>query len=261
MLSNGDFRQSPVGPDEAGAFTFWGEWEGDSSAQPLESRHRGDPHWLHEPRLGEPPEDADPPQNTDPFVFGDRFVYTFCRQGSSSALRELAPGSVVVFGSHRDGGFRLDTCFVVAARIPHTYSSYRSLADRVPPEFFETTLEPMYGWGRHDSRMRETGFALYLGATPEAPVDGMFSFVPCLPVDGQPAGFPRPELENPEVISPRLAMSVRLNRELKPARIPELWQWVAERVVEDGLALGTRISMPTKNGLGIVTDREEATAR
>src|SRR4051812_36741845 len=145
MIANGDFRRSPTGPDEAGTFTFWGEWEGDSRAQSLDSSRSGDPHWLHEPLLEEPPQDADPPQNTDPFVFGDRFLYTFCRQGSSSALRELAPGSVLAFGSHRDGGFLLDTCFVVAARIPHSYSSYRSLADRVPPEFLEATLEPMYG--------------------------------------------------------------------------------------------------------------------
>jgi hypothetical protein len=245
MLVNGAYRQTLDGPSRAGELTFWGEWEGDSSARELGDGPPGGPDWLHDPLRGQPPADADPPQNTDPFVFGDRFLYTFCRQGSSPALRELAIGSVLLFGSYRDGGFCLDTCFVVANRIPHTSSSYRAaLANSVPPEFFATTLDPMYGWARHDPAMNEMTFALYLGATVSEPIDGMFSFVPCLPVSGEPRGFVRPRLDNAEVISPKLAMAVRLNRNLQSDRIRPLWQWTAESVLKEGLALGTSVAMP-----------------
>jgi hypothetical protein len=58
----------------------------------------GDPHWLHEP-YWEVPRHRLHLQNTDPLVFGDRFLYSNCRQGRNRKLRELAPGSLVVFGS------------------------------------------------------------------------------------------------------------------------------------------------------------------
>ena len=117
----------------------------------------------------------------------------------------------------------------------------------VPEEYFATTIEPMYGWARHDASMPDKTFALYRGATAEEPVEGMFSFVPCLPTNGEPRGFVRPLLENDEVITRKLAQSVRLNRDVAPERIPDFWEWTAERVLDDGLALGTRIAMPQRS--------------
>jgi hypothetical protein len=247
MFTRGDYRVTPDGPSSSGFFTFWGEWEADSTAQPMDGpRGEGFPQWLQEPFLRDPP-DHDPPQNTDPFVFGDRFLYTFCRQGKFSELRSLEPGSVILFGSYRGGGFCLDTCFVVAKRIPHTYASHRSaLNEVVPSEFFTTTLEPMYGWARHDPRTARETFALYLGATVDEPVDGMFSFVPCLGADPEPHGFARPRLENCEVITPKLAMAIRANQQLAASRIPEFWRWTVDSVVGRGLGLGTRVTMPPR---------------
>ena len=61
-------------------------------------------------------------QNTDPFVFGESFLYTCCQQFKNNRptqLRYLAPGSVILFGSHRGGRFLLDTVFVTRRSRDH----------------------------------------------------------------------------------------------------------------------------------------------
>jgi hypothetical protein len=47
----------------------------------------------------------------------------------------------------------------------------------------------MYGWGENGRTLR-----LYYGATPDAPVEGMFSFVPCQRAEGA-TGFARPVID------------------------------------------------------------------
>jgi len=51
------------------------------------------PVWPYyvKPRTYWPGEGSDPLQNTDPFVFGDRFLYTLCRQWRSATNRPFAP--------------------------------------------------------------------------------------------------------------------------------------------------------------------------
>jgi hypothetical protein len=84
-------------------------------------------------------------QNTDPFVFGDRFLYTCCKQrlrsGRPTQLRYLPHGSLVLFGSHISGGFGLDTVFVVDDGADHVTPS--GVSDHVPNEYVHTTLRPM----------------------------------------------------------------------------------------------------------------------
>jgi len=90
---------------------FWGEWE------LLELSNNGRktedfPRFLQEP-VWERPTDSGPRQNTDPWVFGDFFRYSNCKQSSQNALRTLAPGSVILFGSSLNGNFVFDSVFVV----------------------------------------------------------------------------------------------------------------------------------------------------
>jgi hypothetical protein len=56
--------------------------------------------------------------NTDPCVFGSTFKYCRCQQHrenetQSIRIRDLAPGSLILFGSKLLGTFALDTVFVV----------------------------------------------------------------------------------------------------------------------------------------------------
>jgi hypothetical protein len=93
----------------------------------------------------------------------------------------------------------LDTVLVVDETITHTRDNWSErLADKLDELAVQLTLRPMYAW-----RSPDTHTAL-LGASPDAPVDGMFSFVPCLPAgQDQLHGFPRPSLNGVPGINER----------------------------------------------------------
>ena len=100
------------GEVRTGPFTFWGEWEAQSRIVETYKNRPGWPRALHEP-YWDVPADTRSLQNTDPLVFGDRFLYSNCRQRSNGKLRALAPGSLILFGSKVGGQFALDTMFVI----------------------------------------------------------------------------------------------------------------------------------------------------
>ena len=106
---------------ETGVVVFWGEWEPESEGEPIASTGPDGPRWIHRPYYVRPTSYPGDLQNTDPFVFGDRFLYTLCRQtkpisghARPTFLRDLAPGSLILFGSLKGGDFVLDTALVVA---------------------------------------------------------------------------------------------------------------------------------------------------
>ncbi len=87
---------------EDGEVAFWGEWEPPSRVLRLPARRNGYPNWLHTPTIKPVPDG--PRQNTDPLVFGERFLYTNCRQSSNEKLRQLATGSLIVSGQSSPTG-------------------------------------------------------------------------------------------------------------------------------------------------------------
>jgi hypothetical protein len=235
MVSTGDYRTTVDGSELHGEIAFWCEWE-------AESRYvRANGYSAHRPLP--PSRDQWPrgvPQNTDPFVFGDHFLYTFCRQiPRAKQLHVLAPGSVIVFGSVLHHRFVCDTVLVVADSVIHTRSDWPSVVEGlVPEQFVVTTLEPMYAWPFTANRR----YTLYIGATSASPIDGMFSFVPCQPsVKGR---FERPAVDDVPGLSPRNARAVSFNRSIPPAEVSDRWRQLAESVIARGLALGTRIELP-----------------
>lgn len=191
------------GPQD-GRIVFWGEWEPESVAiAEVEEPLPDGPRWVYEPYFV-PPEGASDEaeyggrQNTDPFVFGRRFLYTGClqhKQGRPTQLRNLTRGSVILFGSCRSGSrFVVDTVFVVADHIDHTKLDHRDrLRGRVPPTYEAVTLAPWYANTDEPARIHR----LYIGATYDETVEGMFSFVPCLPNALAPKGFARPTVRLP----------------------------------------------------------------
>lgn len=241
MLMPGAWRDQVHGPTHEGAIVFWGEWEAASAVEPVTEHVAGGPHWLHVPFYNgiEDAPSGGIRQNTDPFVFGDRFLYTYCRQPNNQNLRRLAPGSLILFGSTYKRRFVLDTCFVVAERVAHGPRDYHDVAvPRVPNVFRETTLDPMY-------QQMGKSCSLYLGATAEQPAaNGTFSFVPCLPA-AERRTFARPtiELERP---------LIKVGRTQQAGTIPyndakelrELWERVVARVLES-CSLGVRVAIPS----------------
>jgi hypothetical protein len=153
---------------------FWGEWEAPSYVIKRWEQKDPLPRFLHRP-VWERPATKGPRQNTDPWVFGDSFRFSNCRQltpqRNPSALQKLTPGSMVLFGSTIGGEFIIDTVFVVKDFCPFSPGK--------PPETDEAfrvcTVESLITTGNAAA----DPFTLYRGATYEAPVNGMYSFVPC----------------------------------------------------------------------------------
>ena len=149
---------------------------------------------------------------------------------------------MIVFGSVRHGHFVCDTVFVVSSAIQHARATWRDVLDgRVPEDFVVATVEPMYVWRQPEDQI----FTLYEGAIDLEPIDGMFSFVPCLPLNDPAVGFARPIVDPHPGVSPTNARAVRFNSEIPASDVPALWRAVAERVLAAGLALGTRIDIDT----------------
>ena len=184
------------GSAHSGSLRAWGEWEAESDLVRVLERPAGD--WLYPGFLWEPyyvpKEDHLRLHNTDPFIFGQRFLYSNCGQPKRPGLRSHGRGSVIAFGSSRkiDGEWRwmVDTVLVVADSAEYDAGAARAaLADSASEAFLEVTAGPI-------ADNEEASFRLYRGATPRDPVDGMFSFFPATPAEGD-SGFPRPVIELP----------------------------------------------------------------
>ena len=235
MVCSGTYRTAFDSRELDGEIVFWGEWE---AASRVDREGGLNAHRPLAPTPSQRPRGV--PQNTDPFVFGDQFLYTFCRQTPrAKKVHSLAPGSVIVFGSVLRHRFVCDTVLVVAEALSHTRSNWRAVVEeKVPKEFALTTLEPMYAWRPSNDRR----FTLYLGATPERPIEGMFSFVPC-----RAAGkgrFERPSVDAVPGLPAANRQAISFNDWITPTEVADRWRQLAETVLAQGLALGTRIELP-----------------
>ena len=139
-------------------------------------------------------------QNTDPFVFDDSFYYSCCKQ-SFRTLRQLDPGSIILFGSTimntKYGGpcFAIDTVFVVDDRRDYTAGTYKKdLAGFIPPYYDQ--IMGFNSWANPTQP-----YTCYKGASFRQPIDGMFSYVPCHPADNALTGFPRVILKKKDFCS------------------------------------------------------------
>lgn len=242
LQSRARYRLERDGPDEHGEVMFWGEWEGEARLiTELDPIPEG-PRFLCAPNpRGEPPitTDGTPPQNTDPFVWGDTMAYIGCRQPRNRKLRELGRGSLILFGSNLNNRFVLDTAFVVGGWAEHDCDTFSEKLGQIASEaHMRAGIAPFHGWGM-TKRLR-----YYAGATPQDPVGGIYSFVPCVPAGGRRDGFARPELQIEGLIDPNLRMQARSSKPLDPETIRELWNEVVDEVARQGLALATQLELP-----------------
>lgn len=255
MQLTGRWIESDYTP-RSGKLWAWGEWEAESvTLQHLD--RSGDmllPAWLCQPYYA-PKDDYCDLHNTDPFIFGPRFLYSNCKQQREAqerteGLRHLGPGSLIVFGSGKliDGERRwmLDTVLVVERFIDYTPATMRALVTRVPSSFMDVVGEPIMRNERADLPLR-----LYIGATPERQVNGMFSFFPAMAAGGD-RGFARPliHLPDPHHFNERNwrtpkghAMS---RADVSEVSLREMWGSLVEQVRAAGLCLGTYAALPRR---------------
>lgn len=261
LVSPGTYLEAPSKLAQEDRIVFWGEWEPESEVQPVPERREADaPRWLHEPYYVRPASyrhEGKPLQNTDPFVFGERFLYTVCRQFTHrqrpTFLHDLDRGSVILFGSQRRGEFVLDTVFVVADSVLHTASNWReSLGARVNETYTHVTLGPVYEGSDFSGEPR-----LYFGATPDDPVKGMFSFVPCLPAEEGAQGFSRPTITLPGLITPAKNRGMKGKQERSLDELKRAWRSVVQQVTEPGLKLGVRLTLPPMRGIADHSKRQD----
>lgn len=234
---------------------FWGEWEPQSElVAHFPNPANGEPEYLWRPFLALPTTYVGL-QNTDPFVFG-AFLYGICQQyrkTGPTSLRHLGRGSVILFGSSLQGHFVLDTVFVVKDWIDHNKNTLRDLLHgRVPEQYIDAVIRPLYESGRKkDACSDDEGrsWRLYRGATYDEPVDGMYSFFPCLPqIDGRRT-FRRPSIDDERIVTSSARQGFRLNPQPRLADVVRLWQSVAERVQEQ-LWLGIHATPPEMRSVG-----------
>lgn len=255
IKAEGAYIDSLNGNSHSAVIEFWGEWEPYSYVSRLnEIPAPGLPCFIHEPFLKVPPGYTNE-QNTDPFVFGDHFHYVCCRQlsgGNATKLRYLAPGSVILFGSHLNGKFILDTLFVVGEKfIDVNKNNFHSLPDKVVSRaYFDISIRPIFeqqSSASCSSSLKKSSccppesYRLYFGATFKEPYQDMYSFFPCKPFDGNPTGFSRPVIDHPSV-NPKLKLNWKRLQTEQPNTV--FWKDIARRVLRQGLLLGVFAEMP-----------------
>lgn len=223
---------------------FWGEWEPASWVRPIPAPVPDGPRYLHRPFLPAPPPRGSR-QNTDPFVFGNAFHYVLCLQRTKrgpTQLRHLARGSVILFGSCIGRSkFVLDTLLVVDRFREYTTDEHPAIRRHVPRAYAVATLDLL----KETQIPVAQSLRLYWGATPAAPVHGMFSFFPCRPAVDAPNGFPRPEIGLGEIITPTMTQGKRLNPQAEVGSNVVLWQRVVDAVRDCGLELGVSAQLPS----------------
>ena len=232
-----------------GDLVAWGEWEPESELVRELDQPGGDslyPRYLWNPYYT-PKDDHTGLHNTDPFIFGERIMYSNCGQAAKPGLKHLGDGSVIAFGSGKNVEGRrrrvLNTVLVVKDSV--LYDAAYRLDHWVPEAFMVAMGEMLTRSGR-----------LYLGATPDDSVDGMFSFFPASSAGGT-SGFPRPLIDlPPEYFNPRSWQAPKgVRRDRTAGELRMIWESLVSQVRERGLLIGTHASLPERRARGSATSR------
>jgi hypothetical protein len=186
-------------------------------------------------------------QNTDPFVFGEQFHFAICQQNTklgSTQLRYLDRGSIILFGSCIDKQrFVVDTVFVVDWWIDYHVGNHTpQITAAVSNTYLEVTLNP----GCNGEGSKGQSRRLYFGATQQKPMDGMYSYFPCSPLEKAPNRFARPTITLPGLMTPHLTQGRKTTRITGSAYGLELWTEVKAQVEKQGLATGIFVRLPEK---------------
>jgi len=260
MRVQGDYRIFKDGETHKNEkMDVWGEWEPESrviAEFELEEQCSHAPRYLWEP-YWVARDSYWGLHNTDPFIFGDCFLYSNCRQTSQggAGLRNLGKGSIMAFGSGKEiKGKRkwvLDTVFVVRDYIDYDpLNPLRKLEGKVPDCFLEVSIKPLrQNLRRNNGCINECSrLRLYRGATPDFPVNGMFSFFPAR-LASKRSCFSRPAICLEETyFNPRNWQAPKGcalgGPNLGEGTRRSLWNSLVKQVQNEGLILGTSAQLP-----------------
>jgi hypothetical protein len=226
-----------------GDIMFWGEWEPESKVvKKLEAPLQEDketPHYIYEPYyVPKFDKECRNLQNTDPYVFGNVFRYSLCQQPSHPSLRNLEEGSVILFGSSLDHKFALDTVFVVSGDVDYGPDDCNVLLQHVDETYKEVTIKPIMAGIKNPSgkscagKITNQKLRSYCGATFRNKINGMFSFFPCQVFTEDAAGFARPTIKMPSVISDRMTQGIKKTECGGLNSIRNYWEEVVKQVLE-----------------------------
>ncbi|WIY06764.1 hypothetical protein QRX60_24005 [Amycolatopsis mongoliensis] len=239
-----------------GEMVFWAEWEPPSRVERRWPDEDDLPRALHRPYWTRPPRSW-PRQNTDPWVFGERMIYSNCKQTAGTprrrtAMQSLPLGSLICFGSTRHDRFRVDTVFVVAGAQPWTPGRTEGL--NVDEAFIVCTAQSLTPTAVNAGRAGcnpvcppdiELQLTFYRGATIDNPVHGMYSFVPARPIGHPQLRFQRAAVYMPGLINPAVVMNPwGARRPLRIADVHEAWMSLRNQVFGQDLVLATYLATP-----------------
>jgi len=222
---------------------LWAEWEAPSRVERRWPAAGRLPRALHRPYWGEPTRRVR--QNTDPWVWGDRMIYSNCKQvfgpeRRPTSVQRLTRGSVICFGSTIDGEFCADTVFVVASADPWVPAD---AADLDVDDAFRTCTAGSIAAKRRNAHLSLT---LYRGATVEDPVEGMFSFVPARRADAKHPRFPRPPIQSGFINPSNRQSTWGSKRPLSMDTLRNTWEAVRHQVLAADLLLAVRFQTPDR---------------
>ncbi len=238
LKANGEYLYNLSQNTQKGELYFWGEWEGASYYEKLNS---DSPAFLHKPTLEYKPDKV--VFNTDPFVFSSTFYYTNCMQSSKKVLRNLQENDLILFGSYSKQGFLLDTLFVVksAKRLEEVkYNQYCKA-------FVELTLKQLKENKSCETEIKSCksvekcnnseGLILYEAKTFNDD-NNYFSFVPCHTKLENNYGHQRLLLDYGNNFID-LGKNTQGIKQLNLFNTEEIWKKIVDEALRQGFALAT----------------------
>jgi len=257
----GDFLKNLDSNPQNDSLYFWGEWEAQSEAYPINNNEPDFPKTIFSPHYNLPIGNV----NTDPFIFGNQFYYSFCRQPNSPLLRNLIAGDIILFGSCINHEFALDTLFVVSNEMrKYKLLDTPRLKKEFSKTFFDVTLSPLKSISckqdnscineKHNlekicltpkqTTQYKNDFKIYNGVMyyEKKKYSNIFSYSPCLTGDKGESGFKRPIININKIITPNLSQHFKKTEKQDTLNI---WNQITEKVLQEGFSLLINTDLPT----------------
>lgn len=245
---------------------FWGEWEAKAKMSIIsENPEKGFPEYLIEPLKITNYEQGG--INTDPCVFGHCFKYSLCRQNNEHGKKmlDLAPGSIILFGSGLTKSFLVDTVFVVSSSKKYNLKTMRKdlsgikdfedyeklVIDSIESECSSDKACSSSGNGCAGSSCEKSDDekSFYEGATFSSPVNEMYSFVPAKTFSDGKAGFKRLELDmtkfKPFELKDNLTRSqFYIKEDATAEEVKSFWKELCKETEKQGFVKAVEIEFP-----------------
>lgn len=244
---------------------FWGEWEAQSNIiKELNHSNSLLPKLIFEPYYKQPIGNV----NTDPFVFGNQFHYCICKQGHYPSLREkLEKGDIILFGSHKNDAFILDTLFVIKDWIEYEVENIDEVKSKFNKVFVDVSLlpltqiqiqskqnseikieektkgcyQPVYTTDDDESIVLKKKYRVYSAAmySDRDSFDGIYSFAPAM-VGGE-NGFERPKIKLDGILSQSQNQGIKISENQNKK---EVWESITKQLFNQKLSLLIETELP-----------------